>query len=361
MNKINLDILIVYSDLAVSASIDDPSNDHPFPLNSKQANYNQSYEYFLEYCQKKNLTAGLSTSGDIVGPGTCSSFWAYESGSWVKNNSKVKSTQIFDKMSPHTDDQMNKQLLLLSDESIKPFTDKKLLNTFFDKLVTYQQLSEFAIPTVAIDDKKTTSIDESIAELEKITNAHQNNSDFQKGFVLKDRFGTGGNSVYKIENDFAENIRKIINKSTNVQFILQPFIEFDKGFEYKGNYASTDIRLIFQNDNLFQCYFRIAKPGDFRCNEHLGGDLIYVTKNDIPESIKLVAEKIVQKINKPRSLYALDFIVSNTKNIYLIEGNNHPGIDWDSNKEMNKIRSKELIESIIEEFIYRIKLVRGLK
>jgi len=351
----HLDILIVYSDLAVSASVSDSISKHPFFLNSKQANYIQSYEYFLEYCQKQGLTAGLSVSDDIISSGSCSSYWTYEQKRWIKNKSEVKSTQIFDKLAPTTKDQIEKQALLFSDKIIKPFTDKEVLTIFFDKFVTYKTLPEFSIPTVEIKSNKASDIIKAITKLQENISSHKNRDDFQKAVILKDRFGSGGNKIYKIENEFAENIHKKMKNNDDSRFILQPFVKFDTGFTYKNYTGSTDIRLIFQNNNLIQSYFRFAKPGDFRCNEHLGGELTYVTHDDVPKRIISIAKKIVAQINKPRSLYALDFIISNAGNIYLVEGNNNPGIDWDSSKKTNEDMSKRLIERIVEEFIYRIK------
>lgn len=351
----HLDILIVYSDLAVSASVDDSISMHPFSLNSKQAGYNQSYEYFLEHCQKQGLAAGLSVSDDVIAAGSCSSFWTYEQKRWIKNRSEVKSTQIFDKLAPATQHQIAKRALLFSDSNIQPFTDPKVLDICFDKYNTYTAFPEFSIPTVEIVSHKLTDISQAVAEIQSLTDSHKNKYDFQKEIILKDRFGSGGNMIYKIEDNFAENIHDKM-KDIDSRFILQPFVKFDVGFTYKNHTGPTDIRLIFQNNSLFQTYFRFAKAGDFRCNEHLGGSSVYVSHDEIPKKILSVAEKIVAKINMPRSLYALDFIVSNAGNVYLVEGNNNPGINWDSNKKIDEEMGKRLIESIIDEFIYRIRL-----
>ena len=48
-------------------------------------------------------------------------------------------------------------------------------------------------------------------------------------------------------------------------------------------------------------------------------------------------------------MYALDFIKSNNGTIYFIEGNTKPGIDWNHNKKINELKSKELINIIVNE------------
>jgi len=110
---------------------------------------------------------------------------------------------------------------------------------------------------------------------------------------------------------------------------------------------------LFQNNKLIQCYIRIAKPLEFRCNEHKGGRLVYITKNQIPSPVREIAKKIATKIDKPKSLYALDFVISNRGRVYFIEGNSGPGLDWDVTKKENEKMSKRLIRSIVEELLVR--------
>ena len=55
------------------------------------------------------------------------------------------------------------------------------------------------------------------------------------------------------------------------------------------------------------------------------------------------------KLNLKHSLYSLDFIMSNEDNLYFIEGNDRPGIDWNHKKKINEIKSKELINTIVNE------------
>lgn len=165
--------------------------------------------------------------------------------------------------------------------------------------------------------------------------------------------GAGGNHVYQIKADFVQVIHTIMAQNPTIEFVLQPFLLFDQGFEYNGLRASTDIRLLFHHNQLFQCYLRMAKTDDFRCNEHQGGQLVYIATSDVPEVIHAIAKKIVKKINKPQALYALDFAVSNAGRIYLVEGNIGPGIDWDVTKEVNEKKSKQLIRRIVKEFAVR--------
>ena len=354
-NLVNLDVLVVYSaNLAASASVTNAHSKHPFLLDSKQAHYNLSYAYFLERCKKSGLDAGLTTSSDIIGPGTCQNYWTSSLGDWAKVDKRARSRQVFDKFLPFSPAMAAERKLMLSDKSVSPFNDVGLFDIFFDKLLTYKEFPHYAIPTVSVRSNKAADIDIALNRLRGLMQDERYIGDFSEKIVLKDRFGASGNFVYKISKDFAVRIKTLMLKHPLVRFVLQPFVSFDKGFAYKNKQTSTDLRLIFHHDQLLQCYIRMAKADDFRCNEHQGGQLVYVTENDIPKRIHTIARKIVRKINKPQSLYALDFVISNNGHVYFIEGNIGPGIDWDATKKINVAMSKQLIRSIVAEFAVRI-------
>lgn len=355
-NTDKLDVLVVYSaGVAVSASVKDSYSKYPFLMNSKQANYNLSYGYFLDACKRQGLKAGFTTSGDIINSGECNNYWKHQDSVWTKINRKARAFHVFDKISPVSPIRMLERELMLSDGLVRSFNDPELFKTFFDKLITYKKLPKYAIPTVKIKSNKVDSISKSLGRLRQLIDQHKFSGDFAKKFVLKDRYGAGGNQVYKIGKNFEESIRKIMLSNPEVKFILQPFLLFDKGYGYKNHKAATDLRLIYQYDEILQSYIRMASGDDFRCNEHQGGELVYVTENDIPENVLKIANKIVKRISKPRSLYALDFVISNTGHVYFVEGNIGPGIDWDINKKVNETKSKQLINSIVKEISRRVK------
>ena len=68
---------------------------------------------------------------------------------------------------------------------------------------------------------------------------------------------------------------------------------------------------------------------------------------NVLKAIKRIKSKLDEKMNLEHSLYALDFIKSNNGNLYFMEGNSGPGIDWDPTKKVNETKSKELIDHIV--------------
>lgn len=354
---IKLDVLVVYSaGVAISAAVADEVSVVPFDISLKQANYNLSYAYFLNQCKKRGISAGLCSSVDIIGSGTCSHYWSHVSGVWIKNAQHAKALQIFDKLSPVSCERTEERDLLFSDDEVIAFNSNSLFGLFFDKLKTYKTLTQYALPTISIDSYQPLMVRRSISRLERLKKDHPYSDDFSSFMVLKDRYGSGGEHVYKVAALDVESISALLLRYRQVQFVLQPFLQFESGFVYKKQRVATDIRLIISQNELLQCYIRRARSGDFRCNEHQGGKLEYVTAADIPEAVHEMSQLIVGELDACGSIYALDFVISNNGHVYFIEGNTGPGLDWDVTNPINERMSKQLIRSIVDELHSRVNL-----
>ncbi|EKD76065.1 MAG: ribosomal protein S6 modification enzyme, partial [uncultured bacterium] len=127
---------------------------------------------------------------------------------------------------------------------------------------------------------------------------------------------------------------------------LQPLIQAS-GFtigEYTGN---TDLRVILFSDKIIQSYLRIAKAGDFRANAQQGGKIMYLKLKQIPADVLKMTKGITKLLPVKTAFYALDFIKSNNGNLYFIEGNNRPGLNWYDNED--KKRAKQLIRLLVKD------------
>lgn len=348
------DVLIVYADrLAISATDEMETGQLPFSFESGRDNYNTAYAYFLETCQNFGLRAAFSTSSDIIAAGTCKSYWLYEYQEWKKVQNKCYSRQIFDKFSPKNKKTKLGRELLFSSDLIQPFNNPKLVALFFDKYETYKKLSRWAIPTVALADRSREGIELSLKKLYQLLTKQKKQNDFGTELVVKDRYGSGGNKVFKVTKNFAEEIYRLLRTNRKTAFIVQPLMQFENGFTFKNQPVAADIRLIYQNGKIIQTYIRVAKSNDFRCNEHQGGRLIYVDLADIPEKIIKFSTRIAKKIKQDNSLFALDYLMTNEGNVYLLEGNTGPGLDWNLGLKENETMSKKLIENIVTELARR--------
>ncbi len=355
MNKLNIfDVLVVYTEsLAVSASGACETNNTPFPEGSKNESYNEVYGYFLEVCRRKGLKAAFSTSTDITGPGTCGSFWIYKDKMWIKKDEACMAELIFDKFSPTRRKIKIGRKLLFSTDEVKAFNDSELFDLFFDKQRTYRELSDFSIPTVSVSEKTAEGVEKACSQLAELVLKHNNSEDFHFDIVMKDRFGAGGKHIYKFKAADTAKMYSVVKRNARLSFVIQPFTKFDEGFVYRNKAASTDVRLIYLNGEIVQSYIRVAKTGDYRCNEHKGGLLTYLRINEIPDKLIERANLIAAKLNK-KSFFALDFLVSNNGNVYLLEGNAGPGLDWNLNLKRNEIEAKKLIRLIVGELVTRV-------
>lgn len=341
------DVLIVYSqDIAISAS--DPTTNTPFPRGNNFSIYNDVYAYFLQQCAKYNLSAAFCSARDIVGPGKCKSYWLYTTFGWIAVTKPCRSRFIFDKLNPTSQRNIRQRNLLLGSSTINSFTNEELAYIFSDKQLTYDEFPEFSIPTITLDSQKPNSIQHKISILKNIVLNQPTPQDFSlKSFVLKDRNGYGGTNIYKITKNITPEIQSILRKHTDRQFVLQPFVKFDKGFAYKNYRGFSEIRLIYLGKKVEQTYMRVAAKNDYLCNNGSGG--IPLALHEVPEKVKSFAACIVDKLPKQNALFALDFIVSNSGNVYLLEGNNTPGIDWHPESAVNVAMNKKMIRIIVKE------------
>ncbi|KKQ75676.1 MAG: hypothetical protein US96_C0007G0024 [Candidatus Woesebacteria bacterium GW2011_GWB1_38_5b] len=347
-NAILFDVLIVYTHSnAISAMSKLAST--PFRGLSSRAHYNNAYAYFLEMCAQNNLSAAFTTTRDLLPGKVFKAYWVYRNSKWSKVNKKCRSRLVFDKFSSNRD-------YLFLNSQIKSFTSPTLFSVFFDKQKTYQYLKDFTVPTVPLLSTDKLAIQKALMTLKMLIALHPNNSDFASEIIVKDRFGAGGNKIYVIGKvRQCSEILKILNQHRNTSFIIQPFTKFENGFKYKNYNGFIDIRLIYLKNKVIQAYIRVAKPKDFRCNEHQGGILEYIPLADIPKKVLGFSKQIVDLLDEKSTLYALDFVISDNANVYLMEGNNCPGIDWNLSLRKNEQMAKKLIRLIIIELALRVR------
>ena len=239
---------------------------------------------------------------------------------------------------------------------MKSFSNPHLFNLCFDKQKTYNKLRKFSIPTVTIKGATRKGVTEAYKTLTEKVAIHPHKDDFSDEIIMKDRFGAGGNNVYKFKASQRLKMIAVMKKHKKKSFIAQPFVKFNKGFSYKNSPVSTDIRMIYFGKKIVQTYIRMAKPEEFRCNEHQGGLLKYLPVREMPPKVVAFSNDIAKILNERSSFFTLDFIISNTRNVYLLEANTGPGLDWNLKIKENEIEAKKLIRLVVKELAKRVKL-----
>ena len=121
-----VDVLVIYENVAKSASDSSYAEMMPYPKNTPYYDYNFPYSYLLEGCEKKGMKAGFATIADVTGPGQVSSFWTYKNNEWKRNNRNAFSKFIFLRCPPEGKSTLVSLELLFSNSSIISFPDLSL-------------------------------------------------------------------------------------------------------------------------------------------------------------------------------------------------------------------------------------------
>lgn len=357
-NPVHLDVLIMYEDMVESAGDLEYTEDTPFP-STAFASLNLAHAYFLEKCTENGFKGGFANALDIIGPGMVSNYWTIENGKWVRNKNQGFSKLIYLKCNPTNEAHQKGIDLLFSDPSIQSFSEQKVARLFLSKLDTYKMFPDMAISTVEVGKLTPENLEKGIKNLRAIIEKHPHKTDFAKEFILKDNFGSSGINVFKIkpESPFEEIAKKAEQENetqADVWYVLQPLVNCDHGFVIGPYSGMIDLRLWTINDDVLNTSIRIAKKGEFRANVHQGGEEIFIEKSDVPQEIYDMAEKIRRHLNIQSSFYALDFIRSNNGNVYFIEGNSSPGIDWTTDP-VHEARQKKTIDLLVNIFKEKVQ------
>lgn len=337
------DIMIVYDASRARSAADRTYHENaPFAHDSKYYNCNATYRYFIQYCKKQGLRAAFTSTDDVNTAGKFTSVWIY-TNRWERCLETVNARVIFDKFS-RLAPRLKKISRYLSTvkKPLPIFQNLQMQSLFDNKLATYQQFPDLVIPTVKIASLTKTGFRAAEKKLLILCQNHPFHKDFNSTVVLKDQYGMGGNNIFKINDnkDFAK-----INFDPAANFVLQPLIPAT-GFAITQYTGCTDLRVIICNNKIIQSYMRIAKAGEFRANAIQGGRVVYLTLKQIPQDVLAMINKIKKSLPSKTALYTLDFIKSKNGNLYFIEGNNSPGINW-FDREDEK-RAKQLIRLIIK-------------
>lgn len=316
----------------------------PFSIDGASFSCNRSYEYLLQHCEKKGLRAAFTTTDDIIGPGLFNSVWILDK-KWKRQIQPAYTRLIFDKFSPLAYQYIEQSDLLTSNPGEVHFFHSRRIRSLFDnKLRTYKSFPDYTVPTVKINLLSEKTINIAQKKLQRLVSLSNHPDDFKETFVLKDKYGYAGINVFKIENNKELSIIGQ-RKKKKISFVLQPFVEA-AGFEFDNYQGNIDLRVIVCNGEIVQSYIRIPKDGDFRANASQGGQLVYLTTEQIPSDVVKMSKAIEKELPIQNSFYSLDYIKSSTGHLYLIEGNTTPGINWF--EEKNEIRAKQLMRLIVQ-------------
>lgn len=340
------DVCIVFdSKNAASADNAAYTESAPFPADGVYFRCNPSYEYFINYCREQGISAIFATSDDITAPNAVKSYWVFD-GTWQRVTEAAEVKVFFDKLTASALPQATQQLL--TESSL--YHSREIRRIFDDKLATYETLPELSIPTVRISERSVSGIQQAQQKLQELIAAHPHTEDFGSEIIIKDQFGSSGMNIYKVDNvnDVAaiEEIRAV---AKNIPYIAQPYIETaSSGFLSKT--GRVDIRIILADGEFIQSFMREAKDGEYRTNAYQGGHLTYLDLDTVPKEVLAHVPYVLERLPYKGNVFALDFLQSDSGNMYLVEGNSMPGLNWfyPENAQHAKLLMRNMIHLIKE-------------
>lgn len=134
-------------------------------------------------------------------------------------------------------------------------------------------------------------------------------ADFGGTGVLKSVQGTKGKDNYLVHSE--EELRGIIAKNQDINFILQEFIEND-----------GDYRIIVTNFKPKLAIFRSSKGNDFRNNTSVGGEAKLISLNKVDKKILKLAVASAKALNI--RIAGADILPSKTGEYTVLEVNRTP-------------------------------------
>lgn len=253
--------------------------------------------------------------------------WAYRDKKWVKITDDIKPDLIFDKLAGKYDYSLFDFKMRLS-QNVKIFNHPLFRTMMDNKLAQSLFLGEFMPNSFLATNQK-----ELESTLKKISSSKA---------VIKPLYGSGGFGILIEEKD------NISFDKISFPVLVQEFIKSENGIPgFSKNKEVADLRMIFINHKLVYSLSRIAKNGSLFTNFHQGATAVLVPEENIPDSAKNMAEKIIHKLSIfPEANYSLDFIFTNTGEPILVEMNTTPGFDL-----LHIVGDEELKEKHFQEFI----------
>ena len=353
LNMNNVVVILYRAETAHSALDQNYTGEKPFCMKGKYSGYNRSYSYLIEKLKALGLKPKFTTTSDILGSGHFKSYWTFKKGKWERHSDEIHTKVIFDKFTPNTPQEVTLLKTAAGCKCIKTYNSRFINKLFGDKFNTYEALKKHCIPTVKLESFSKIAIEKATKNLRKIMRGR--NKKLSTHGILKDRTGGGGYGIHKI-NLLDTNFKRLAKLNAGdqkdkmeIDYVLQPFIDCEAPYNNKSAQVS-DLRLIYAGKKIKQAYVRTAADDDFRCNTSQGGNIYYLSPNEVPEDIRLKANEILdfmgESVELEHQLFALDFVSTPNDEIYLMEGNCNPGIIWTKGNQADEDKTKELISII---------------
>jgi glutathione synthase/RimK-type ligase-like ATP-grasp enzyme len=233
--------------------------------------------------------------------------WAFRDGEWHKVEKEISPKLIYDK-TPGIKEHDLFDLKIAMGKNAIVFNNPLFRMMVDNKLSQYGLFSEHMPQTLVVLNEN-----ELKENIEKIATSK---------IVSKPLQGSGGFGIS------IGNKEEILKEVFTYPIILQEFVKNDNGipgFSNEGDLA--DLRITYVNHEPLYALSRIARKGSLFTNMHQGASSLRVPLEKIPQSVSIMAEKIVEKLKLfSKAQYSLDFFFNEEGKPFFIEMNSVPGL-----------------------------------
>jgi len=247
--------------------------------------------------------------------------WHWNGKEWEKKTD-VELDLVYDKFKY---DKTTVELKKKINDDLPVLNDLELEKLCKDKLQTYELFPDW------VGETRTATQE----------NAEQMFSENEK-IVFKPRYGFAGHGV-----EILESIDEFKEPDNPDEFVLQNFINTE-GVEEWGVRGPHDLRTIVINGEIQDGnYVRVPDSG-LISNISRGGHQKYVRRDELPEEIVDIIEKIKRKFEKYQpAIFSVDFMFDKDMNPWIVELNSKPGTYF-NHPEKDEELEKEKIQNILK-------------
>lgn len=291
------------------------------PFRNKE--YQASYEYFYELCQKNNIQLYRASYEWYNEEQHLFSYaWTYDRKQlgWKKVTHIIPDL-IYDKTKSGTQAYVRK---LIINERYPFINDLNFTEAIDDKFITSLIFSRWS--------KKNWFV-KSEAELRKILPKLKT-----KMIVMKPVSESGGNGVCIMQKDAVKDADFSSEK------IVQEFIDSSKGIPSLTE-STHDLRLVFVGKKLMYAYIREPKNGCFLANLAQGGKLTIIPLQKLPKTLNPILKCVHKELDSfTDRIFAIDFMFDENQRPWIVELNSMPGLYFTEDEKPFMLKMyKELI------------------
>lgn len=280
---------------------------------------NKDWEYYSEKAEEKDIAVYVG-SFENFSEGILEKSWHWNGEKWERIE-EVEIDGVFDKF--RFDEDTVKLKKWISDNMLV-LNNLELEELCKDKLKTYERFPDYVPET-----RRATP-----ENARKMFERHEK-------IVLKPSYGFGGQGI-----EILESLEDYKQPKDGV-YILQEFVA-TKGFPPLGINGPHDLRIVVVNGEMVKGnYVRVPREG-MLSNISLGGSQVYISNEEIPDSIKEIVDKVSEELSEySPSIFSVDFMLDDGLNPRVIELNSKPGIYFNHAQKDDELE-KAKIDRVVD-------------